>query len=117
MRDERNKYKTLTRRALVVGLTKGALISCLIGRFYYLQILKSSTYETLSDKNRLRVSLIPPLRGDIFDTNGKILVNNTKIYSVIVKREFKKNLKDIIDKVNDVTVAQKMPRPKLIGTI
>ena len=114
MRDERNKYKTLTRRALVVGLTKGALISCLIGRFYYLQILNSSTYETLSDKNRLRVSLIPPLRGDIFDTNGKILVNNTKIYSVIVKREFKKKLKDIIDKINDVTVDQKISPSRVL---
>lgn len=108
MRDEINKYKTLTRRALVVGLVKGALMSCLIGRFYYLQILNSDTYKTLSNKNRLRACLIAPLRGEILDINGKILVSNIKIYSVIIKRKFKKNLKQVIDKINSVIVNQKV---------
>lgn len=114
MRDERNKYKIFTRRALVVGLTKGALISCLLGRFYYLQILKSNTYETLSNRNRLRVSLISPLRGDILDINGKILANNTKIYSVIIKREFKKNLKNVIEKINNVIIDQKISLSRVL---
>ena len=114
MRDERNKYKIFTRRALVVGLTKGALISCLLGRFYYLQILKSNTYETLSNRNRLRVSLISPLRGDILDVNGKILANNTKIYSVIIKKEFKKNLKNIVEKINNVIIDQKISLSRIL---
>ncbi|MFK7761070.1 MAG: penicillin-binding protein 2 [Candidatus Midichloriaceae bacterium] len=114
MRDERNKYKIFTRRALVVGLTKGALISCLLGRFYYLQILKSNTYETLSNRNRLRVSLISPLRGDILDVNGKILANNTKIYSVIIKKKFKKNLKNIVEKINNVIIDQKISLSRIL---
>ena len=114
MRDERNKYKVFTRRALVVGLTKGALISCLLGRFYYLQILNSSTYETLSNRNRLRVSLISPLRGDILDINGKILANNAKIYAVIIKREFKKNLKNVVEKINNVIIDQKISLSRIL---
>ena len=114
MRDERNKYKVFTRRALVVGLTKGALISCLLGRFYYLQILNSSTYETLSNRNRLRVSLISPLRGDILDVNGEILANNAKIYAVIIKREFKKNLKNVVEKINNVIIDQKISLSRIL---
>ncbi len=114
MRDERNKYKVFTRRALVVGLTKGTLISCLLGRFYYLQILNSNTYETLSNRNRLRVSLISPLRGDILDINGKILAHNTKIYSVIIKREFKKSLKNVVEKINNIIIDQKISLSRIL---
>ncbi len=114
MRDEKSKYKTLTRRALILGSVKGALISCLIGRFYYLQILNSNVYQTLSNKNRLRILPTPPLRGDILDINGDVLANNIKIYSLIIKIEFKSRLKHIVDKINNILISQKISLQRIV---
>ena len=108
MRDEVCKYRTFSRRALVLGTVKGVLISCLISRFYYLQILKSSKYKTLSDKNRLRILLILPKRGEIVDTKGVVLAKNIKIYSLFVRGKYRNEIKALVEKINDTIVGQKI---------
>ena len=39
----------------------------IIGRLFSLQINESNKYLTLSDKNRLRESRLPPIRGEFKD--------------------------------------------------
>ena len=108
MRDEICKYRKFSRRALALGIIKGVLISCLIGRFYYLQILKSDKYATLSDKNRLRILLLLPKRGEITDTNGVILAKNVKIYSLFIKGKYKNEIKSLIEKINNIIIGQRI---------
>src|SRR6266550_3742229 len=49
----------------------------LIGRLFYLQIMKGDQYLLLSDTNRTRSAIIFAPRGIIFDRNNKPLVFNT----------------------------------------
>lgn len=83
MRYETDKYKTFTRRAIIVGGIKVSLLSLILGRYYYLQVIKSSKYSTLSDKNRLRLIIIPSERGKILDRNNKEIATSTKKFSLI----------------------------------
>lgn len=106
MRDEISKHQVFSRRTLVLGTVKGILVSCLIGRFYYLQILKSDKYSTLSDKNRLRIFLIPPKRGEILDADGVVLAKNVKIYSLFLKGKYKSQAKTLVKRINDIIVGQ-----------
>src|SRR5262249_37573884 len=54
-----------------------AVFSCiLLGRLFFLQVIKGNEYRGLSDTNRLRMALIHAPRGVIFDRNGKALVLN-----------------------------------------
>ncbi|WPX96710.1 penicillin-binding protein 2 [Candidatus Bandiella euplotis] len=108
MRDKREKYKIFTRRALITGAVKATLLSCLIGRFYYLQILTSDEYKTLSNKNRLRIFLTQPKRGQILDGNGVALAENIKTYALLLKREYKTQIKTVVAKINDIMVDQKV---------
>ncbi|MFQ3307217.1 MAG: penicillin-binding protein 2 [Candidatus Midichloriaceae bacterium] len=108
MRDNKEKYNIFTRRALFLGCTKGVVLSCLLGRFYYLQILNSDKYKTLSNKNRLRVFLTPAKRGIIYDANGKILANNIKAYSLYFKLKFRRSLREVVDKINNILIDQKI---------
>ena len=114
MRNEKEKYQKFTRRALVLSAVKAGLMSCLIGRFYYLQIVQSDKYKTLSNKNRLRVFLTPPKRGDILDINGTILAKNIKTYSLFIQREYKSQIKVLVEKINDIIIGQQV-NPKLIS--
>ncbi|MBQ4874783.1 MAG: penicillin-binding protein 2 [Rickettsiaceae bacterium H1] len=75
--------KKYTRRLFVLGTIKTSAILCLVGRLYYLQIIKNQEYKALSDHNRLKVSLINAARGNIFDRNGKIIAYNKKQYDLV----------------------------------
>lgn len=81
------RNKVFTRRALMLAGIKSALLSTLIGRLYYLQIMKTDEYKTFSDSNRIKLFLIPPLRGNILDRQGSILASNKNYYRILYDPE------------------------------
>lgn len=85
-----------TRRMFMLLGLKATLISTLIGRLYYLQILKGSHYKVLSDKNHLHSGLLEPSRGFIFDRHGMVLAGHKISYKVHLSAEAARNPKDIL---------------------
>lgn len=69
-------------RVLQAIVLIGMLI--LLGRVFYLQIIEYQTFSPLSMQNHLRMEVLEPSRGLIFDRNGKILVENRPIYSITI---------------------------------
>lgn len=47
-----------------------------------LQLLKHSHFTTLSADNRLRVTPVPPTRGEIYDRNGNALAKNVETWKI-----------------------------------
>lgn len=77
--------KVFNRRALLVAGGELFLFSILAGRLYQLQILDSEKYKKLSEKNSLRIKLIPPPRGiiaDRFDVEMAVNVNSYGIQMI-----------------------------------
>ena len=60
----------------------GLLIT--IGRMFQLQIIEHEEYAPLSRQNSIRMDIVNPARGLIFDRNGKIIVENQPIYSITI---------------------------------
>ncbi|MDZ7718514.1 MAG: penicillin-binding protein 2 [Balneolaceae bacterium] len=56
----------------------------LLGRIFQLQIIEYETYTPLSMQNSLRMEVVNPARGLIYDKNGTILVENQPIYSITI---------------------------------
>ena len=48
----------------------------LVARLFYLQIVQHNVYTTLSDKNRIQVQSLPPIRGLIYDSSGELIADN-----------------------------------------
>jgi len=60
-----------------------------IGRLGYLQILKGSSYRTESEAQALKKKYVDPFRGNMFDTEGYLLVHNLPSFAVqITKNSF-----------------------------
>lgn len=87
MTDDREKYSLFTRRMILLAGGKIALVSALIGRMYYLQIVEGEKYSTLSDKNRISIELLPPQRGEIYDRRGAEVAVNRQTYRVLMISE------------------------------
>ena len=67
------KYAYRLEFMMVSGLL---VILILIGRMFYLQIIKGSTYRRQAEGNRTRYTRILAPRGIIYDCNGEELANN-----------------------------------------
>ena len=72
----------LRRRFYVLSLVAAGFFLLLLGRLWYLQVIQSDEYASLSDRNRTRLIPIEPPRGAIFDRNGELLVENRPSFSV-----------------------------------
>lgn len=64
---------------LIVTLLLGAGI---IPRLFYLQVVQGDRHKQLADNNRIRLIPKAPIRGNIFDRNGKILASSRLSHAV-----------------------------------
>lgn len=91
-RDGTERVKTFTRRALFIGFLQGSFLVMLGTRLAWLQIAQGEKYSTLSDKNRINIKMLPPVRGLIVDRNGKKLAENGQNFRVLMIREQTKSM-------------------------
>ncbi|MGD9157608.1 MAG: penicillin-binding protein 2 [Desulfobacteraceae bacterium] len=73
----------INRRLKVITVFIIAIISALLLRLWFLQIVNGSAYRVQSENNRIHLQSIPPYRGLITDRNGELLVNNIPSYDLI----------------------------------
>lgn len=96
------RHRLLTRRIFVLGALKLSAIMALVGRLYYLQFVKTKTYQTQAEDNRVSLQLIPPPRGAIIDRNQMPLADNQIYYRVLLERgEIEATLK-VLGKMADI---------------
>lgn len=93
------RQRMLSRRTLVLGGLKGAAVSALVARLYYLQIVESDRYTTLAEDNRISLRLIAPPRGQILDRFGVPLAVNEQNFSVVLVSERAGDVQQILDEV------------------
>ncbi|MCF8042351.1 MAG: penicillin-binding protein 2 [Desulfarculaceae bacterium] len=75
-----NIRMALLTAAVVVGL---ALV-VLLGRLWFLQLLKGEHFRLLSENNRIRLVDLAPSRGLIFDAEGRLLADNRPAFTLAV---------------------------------
>ena len=84
MQRDNERHKNFSRRAAMLAGGKAVLISALVGRMYFLQVVESKRYKTLADENRVNFRLLAPLRGRIVDRFGVPIADNQQNYRVLL---------------------------------
>lgn len=79
--------RRIARRALFVGGLQIGFGALLLGRMQHLQVDQADEYLLLAEENRIKVRLIAPARGGLYDRNGVLLAGNEQIYRVSMIRE------------------------------
>ena len=96
MRKDSERHKQFNRRTVILAGGKLALLSALVGRMYYLQVVESKRYQTLSDQNRISLRLLPPPRGRIVDRYGTPIAVNQNNYRVVLNLETTMDVEDTL---------------------
>ena len=97
-----NKLKTVNRRMFIFSAAKAVVFFGIVGRLFSLQISENKKYLTLSDKNRLRETRLPPVRGEFKDYFGETIAGNLKVYQLHVVPEQVENFKNLIVRLRDI---------------
>ena len=69
---------------LIVIAIQLVLVVILVSRLVYLQIINYDDFKNRSENNRIKVSTIPPIRGNIIDRNNNKLTKNRNGYELII---------------------------------
>ena len=96
-KQDQGRYRTFTRRALLLGGVQAGLIGALTARMYYLQVLEAERYKVLAEENRINLRLLPPPRGRVLDRYGMPIALNDHNYRVVVVAEQTPDLDTTLD--------------------
>ncbi|WP_337464756.1 penicillin-binding protein 2 [Acidaminococcus timonensis] len=109
------KYAYRLEFMMVTGFL---VILILIGRMFYLQIIKGSTYRRQAEGNRTRYTRILAPRGIIYDCNGEELANNKPGVMVSLVRQtgaYKEETLEQLSQLLNIPVAEIKETIRLSG--
>ena len=66
-------------------------------RVWYLQIYSFQKFQVLSKDNRVRLESLPPVRGQIYDRNGKVLAENIPVFTLEILPDDVRNMDRLLD--------------------
>ncbi|GGX69571.1 penicillin-binding protein 2 [Saccharospirillum salsuginis] len=78
------------------------LLAILVTRLFFLQVLENERHEAQSEKNRLEVLPIPPIRGLIYDRNGELLARNQPSYTLSIVAERADDIETLVREVSQL---------------
>jgi len=106
MRKSNNEKLTsqaiVSRRTLLVGGLQAGLVSILGARMHYLQVQQSDQFRFLAEENRIKISLIPPARGEVYDRVGRRVAENVPSYRVTITREDAGDIEETIARLGQL---------------
>jgi len=74
-------------RVAILGVIVLAMMSVLLSRLWFLQVLSGERYANASENNRVRIVSLEAPRGRILDRNGVVLVKNRPSLAVGLRRD------------------------------
>ena len=78
-----------------------AVFTVLLLRLIYLQVIRGEEYRLLSLNNRIRLQILDPPRGLIYDRNGHVLVENRPSFDVNITLKDAGSVEKTISRLSD----------------
>ncbi|MDN5843393.1 MAG: penicillin-binding protein 2 [Alcaligenaceae bacterium] len=95
--------QTVLVRAVVAGVFALLCLLLLVGRMWYLQVVRYENLSARADQNRITIVPIPPRRGQITDRNGAVLARNHRDYTLSVTRaRVDGKVQDMLDRLSEL---------------
>ncbi len=117
MKRDLDRQRLLTRRTLVLGGVQLSMLSSLVGRLYYLQVVESERYRVLADENRISLRLVAPTRGPIVDRFGVPLAVNQQNFRVVLVSERTPDIDGTLDTLSRIVLLSEADRRRILRDV
>ena len=102
LKDYLRETNLIHSRLIALVVLLGLLTLALVGRIWYLQIYEHQRFEVLSKDNRVRLVPVPPVRGQIYDRNGKVLAENIPVFTLEILPSEVRNMDTLLDDIAQI---------------
>ena len=102
MIERKDNSQLLRKRSFVLGSLKTLFTVIVFGKLYHLQILDKLKYGKLSDLNRIKVKILYPERGVIYDLYNNPIASNRSDFQLSIFREKEDLINKYISSLNSV---------------
>jgi len=116
-KNDKDRQKALTRRAVVMGGVQVTLLGGLAARMYYLQVVSASKYKVMAEQNRINVRLISPQRGRILDRYGVALATSQRNYRIVIVAEQAADIPSTLDAIGMLVPLNQQQKTRVIRDI
>jgi penicillin-binding protein 2 len=117
MRQDSERQKLFSRRAALLSGAKAVLLSGLIGRMYYLQVIEADRYRTLAEENRINLRLLPPPRGHIIDRFGIAMTGNKQNYRILLNAEDIPDLEQTLNALMQIIPINSIEKKRILRDV
>ncbi len=117
MHRDTDRSKLFSRRLIMLASGKFLLLGTLAARLYYLQVIESEKYKTLSFENRISFRLLAPPRGRITDRTGRPLADNQQNYRVLLVSENTQSVEGTLDALQQIIDLNSKERRRILREI
>jgi penicillin-binding protein 2 len=97
-----SKLNIFSRRVFILTVFNGIVLFIFACRMFFLQIIKSRDYKTLSDQNSINVIFIDPERGKILDRNSVELAISKNSYKLVLYKKKDTDINYLFDKLTQI---------------
>jgi penicillin-binding protein 2 len=94
--------RKITRRGLILFGAQAGFMGLLGLRLRHLQVNQGEEFRLLAEENRIKMRLLPPARGLIYDRNGVPLAENSQNYRIIIVKEQAGDVEAILDRLTGI---------------
>lgn len=98
---QREIYFFRLRLVLCLGFV-ALLLLILLGRVFYLQVIRYDYFRTMGENNRIYVAPVVPNRGLIMDRNGQVMARNYSGYTLEIAANKVKDLDALIAELSQL---------------
>lgn len=102
LKNPQMEFRLFVGRMFFAMLVVLVMAGVLVGRYYYLQVVRYDGLTTLSDRNRVLVEPVPPTRGLIYDRNGVLLADNRSSFNLSIVVERADELDELIVELDEL---------------
>jgi len=113
---EENNNKFI-RRILFLGIIQLLIITILLGRMYYLQILEGDHYLLLAEGNRIATRPLLPLRGQIYDRHGVLLAQNETNFRVVFLTDKRAEIEETLQTLSKLIPLSFEEKTNILDTV
>ncbi len=111
LHQEHLKGRIFVQRVFIVLVFYFLLIVILCARLAYLQIFKFNFFVNKAENNRIKVQILPPVRGNFVDRNNKALTKNIDSYDIVLFQSSEN--KQVVDKIQEILGLSKEQKNKI----
>lgn len=82
--EKKELQRIYSRRAILAGIGGAVVWSGMIFRLAQLQLYEGEEFRLLADENRIKLNLMPPRRGTIYDRFGIPLATHRRVFRIVI---------------------------------